>query len=281
MIMRVIQITTNKMMMNSPVKKFLTILYCSILISCSQLTDNKQEPVESLNLDLTNEANFEIPFYELGPDYPQINFPDYEYRVSKGDIISIMIWGQNEAFPIAAINSSSSPLFARTIDERGNIFIPYIGPIPVEGLTFFQVREIVTKALSSKFINPQVDISLESTSNKNKVFVLGEINRPLEIELGVSELSLTSAINQASGLNLLTANPRRIYVIRNYNESPAIYLMKLDNPDAYLRAVNFILFPEDIVFVETSTTSRWNRFIRNIFPFAQIVNQIDQVSTRN
>lgn len=212
---------------------------------------------------------------------PESSRSNYKYTLSEGDIISLVVWGLDEAFPMSGGGFVSSPIYSRLIDENGYVFVPYIGKVFVNGKTLSEARLSITEALGTEFVNPQVDINLQTPSNINQVFVTGEIRRPVEIPLGISPLSLTAALNRANGINLNTANASQIYVIRSAKNDPKIYKLDLSNANSYFVASNFELYKQDIVYVGTSSITKWNRYLTQIFPFASFINQIDQVDQRD
>ena len=62
------------------------------------------------------------------------------YLVSTGDILSIVVFGQNEFFPVANIGGNN-PYTSRLVDQNGEIFFPYAGTIKVSGKTFSEIRK--------------------------------------------------------------------------------------------------------------------------------------------
>lgn len=135
------------------------------------------------------------------------------------------------------------------------------------------------------------DTVLIPESHRNKVFLMGEVSKPSAYTISAGHLSLTEALNEAQGLNSLTASPRRIYVIRNAishavmdtyeNGEPSdttvaenaaynatIYHLDASNPAAYALADQFALQPRDIVYVSLAPITQWHRFISQLIPSA-------------
>jgi len=71
-----------------------------------------------------------------------------------------------------------------------------------------------------------------------------------------SRMTFVDALGDAGGINPITSEPSKIYVIRK-GAKPQIYLLNADSPDALLFADRFGLQPRDIVFVSTSRITRW------------------------
>ena len=60
------------------------------------------------------------------------------------------------------------------------------------------------------------------------------------------------------GINQLTANPSRIYVIRGDYKKPTVYQVDAGRPDAMLLAQRFPLLPNDVIYVSEAGSTRWN-----------------------
>lgn len=122
---------------------------------------------------------------------------------------------------------------------------------------------------------------------ETKVYVLGEVTRPLALPLRNGRLTLNEALGESGGINPISGNPRQIYVIRTRNgagaavadasrevspTSPEIYHLDASNPIAYALAEGFELKSRDVVFVDPVPLVLWNRVISLVLPSAAAVN---------
>ncbi|MCF7950352.1 MAG: polysaccharide biosynthesis/export family protein [Spirochaetaceae bacterium] len=118
------------------------------------------------------------------------------------------------------------------------------------------------------------DVLLVPDSSRRKVFVLGEVERPGSFLMERQGMSLAEAISEAGGVNLSTANPGRIYVIRGTPNRPKIFHLDMRSADAIILADAFDLEGRDAVYVDTAPLPRWNRaVISQIAPTLGIVEQ--------
>lgn len=199
---------------------------------------------------------------------------NYSYKIGSGDQISVSVWGLPEVFPMVNVTPDQN---LRRVDQNGNIFFPYAGIIKAANKTQDQLREDVTTALSNYFNEPQVDVTI-SRFNSQQVFVLGEVTKPSKLNITDIPISLSDALGNSFGLNPNTAGPD-VFIIRQArdNELPQIFYVNLDNPSFLIDAGNFYLLDNDIVYVNSSGTTRWNKVISQFFPFASFLNTVENI----
>ncbi len=103
--------------------------------------------------------------------------------------------------------------------------------------------------------------------NSDAIHVFGEVTRP-GVYFPNLEYSLTELIS-TSGLNQLTANAKKVYVIREkFSSFLEIDIFQLDikNPVNLIAGRKFMLQSKDIVFVPPTEIVKWNRTISLLLP---------------
>ena len=103
--------------------------------------------------------------------------------------------------------------------------------------------------------------------NSDALHVFGEVTKP-GIYFPNMDYSLTELISSA-GMNKLTANASKVYVIReDYNSFLKINVFKLNikNPINLVVGKRFMLQPKDIVFIPPTGLVKWNRVISLLTP---------------
>ena len=190
-------------------------------------------------------------------------------------MITVAVWGLPEIFPMVNISADQN---LRRVDQNGNIFFPYAGLTQASNKTQDELRLDLTNALSVYFNEPQVDVTI-SRFNSQQVFVLGEVTRPLKINITDVPLSLSDALGNFFGLNKNTAG-KDVFIIRQAieNNLPEIFYANLDHPSFLIDAGNFFLSDSDIVFINSSSTTRWNKVVSQFFPFASFLNTVDNIN---
>ena len=204
------------------------------------------------------------------------NFPKKNYKIGIGDEILITVWGLPEVFPLTGINIEAN---LRRVDSSGKIYFPYVGLTKAEGLTQNELRTSLTDKLSQYFTNPQLDVGI-GRFNSQKIYILGEITKPSKINLSDIPFSLSDALGEVNGLNTNTSNGSQVFIIRNDGDSnlPKIFIADMSSPANFINSGSFYLQNNDIIYVNASGTTRWNRVISQFFPFSTFLASVNSLS---
>ena len=258
---------------NMNMRKIASIIFTILLVQACSIIPGVKSPKQ-----LTNISGFDIKqIIDVTPQIIESQSDQLDlYKISRGDELSIIVYGQNEIFPVTSVGARS-PYIAKIVDGRGEIFFPYVGRINVEGSTVSEVRDILTKGLSESFKDPQIDLSITNYNPRRRVYVVGEVIKPGNIPIGPSNLTLSDAISQSRGLSPITSDPRDVFVIRkDYdNNSGVVFRIDLSNASMFKYSGEFILESGDVIYVGPADITKWNRFISQLFPFASLATQID------
>ena len=112
-----------------------------------------------------------------------------DYAVASGDIIQTRFWG---AFVYDA---------TLTVDPKGNIFLPHVGPVPVLGVRNQDLQRVVNSAAAKVFranVNSYASIA---AAQPVRIFVSGFVNRP-GLYNGTSMDGLLHFLDQSGGIDL-------------------------------------------------------------------------------
>jgi len=250
-------------------KLIIKFILATFIASCSLAPGMKEPSRFNTNVDIIeiNPSLIESQ-KEAGDDFEN-------YKITTGDILSIVVFGQQDFFPIT-YSGQNNPYTSKLVDNNGEIFFPYAGVVKVEGLTVADVRNLVTQRLSENFKDPQIDVSIVEFNQKRNIYILGEVRRPKTISIGLVPLTLSDAISEAQGLATNTARGSRVYVIRARNET--LYQANMADASSFIVAGTFSLLPGDIIYVGPADITKWNRFVSQLFPFASFLTQVDNLN---
>ncbi len=118
--------------------------------------------------------------------------------------------------------------------------------------------------------------------SERKVFVVGETSKQISLLIDQNRrtTTLTEAISDAGGVDQITSNPGRIFVLRGTDnpEEKLIYHINAKSPDALILANHFQIWPRDVIYVGTAGITRWNRVISQLFPssVSSVIRTVDK-----
>lgn len=113
--------------------------------------------------------------------------------------------------------------------------------------------------------------------NLNKIFVMGEVLKPSAVIMNKGRLTLAEALGEVGGVDPITSNPARVFVMRSGQGKPSLFHLNTRTPDALILADRFELEPHDVVYVDTAEVTRWNRVISQISPTFQLLNTMGRI----
>ena len=124
-----------------------------------------------------------------------------DYKISPGDRVLLRVWGARQYDDVLIV------------DQQGNIFIPEIGPLYVEGINQANLQSEIERQISHVYTsNVEVYTSLLNAQPIG-VFVTGFVNSPGQYAGGTHD-SVISFIDRAGGIDFERGSFRNIQVKR-------------------------------------------------------------------
>ena len=111
-----------------------------------------------------------------------------DYAISTGDNIQVRFWG---AFEFDAM---------LTVDPKGNIFLPHVGPVQVLGVHNKDIQRVMDSAVSKVFRSNVNSYASLAAAQPVRIFVSGFVNRP-GLYSGTSMDSMLHYLDQAGGID--------------------------------------------------------------------------------
>lgn len=127
--------------------------------------------------------------------------------IGPGDTLDIQIYEAGVSLfagtrPMAAAGGNGAAqaerLPAMRVDDKGQIFVPFVGRMRAGGLTSTQLAGAIRAALKDMSQNPQVVVGI-AQSVTNSVILGGEVARPGRLVLTTNRETLTEAIALSGG----------------------------------------------------------------------------------
>ena len=137
-----------------------------------------------------------------------------------------------------------------TLDDRGMVALPLVGPVKLAGLTLEQatakIRELYDK---DYLVNPKVTIQVDQFAVL-RFTVLGQVQRPGSFEFPPNEsLNLLEGLAMAGGYTRLAA-PNKVTLQRNVNGEVKVFHLDADAMARDKTNKPFQILPGDTVTVE-------------------------------
>ena len=107
------------------------------------------------------------------------------YRIKPGDVLQISVWGEPELQG------------AVLVAPDGAFSFPLVGHVDARGKTAAQLQETVRERLTTYIATPVVTVSIEEI-NGNKIYVIGQVNRPGEFVMN-PVVDVMQALSMAGG----------------------------------------------------------------------------------
>lgn len=170
-----------------------------------------------------------------------------------GDTVDVTLWTApaSSAAPAASGPPASGEgikkldLGQYTVDESGQLVLPYAGPMPVNGLTMAQAEQNITASFAAipQFAHPQVSLTMVSNRHQH-IVVTGAASRPLIVDWKTGGVSLNDVITLAGGYkgDALTTND--VVILRGDKRYTLSMKSALET--------NVPLYPGDVVVLEHS-----------------------------
>ncbi|MBO3271815.1 MULTISPECIES: polysaccharide biosynthesis/export family protein [Hymenobacter] len=183
-----------------------------------------------------------------------VSNPRPNYRLQPGDVLSIRVQGADskltEPFNITGtqIMNSGDPgtlyLTGYPIGEDGNISLPTVGKLKVQGLDISQAQTLVQKNISNYVLNVNVLVKLLSF----KITVLGEVRSPGRYFIYNPQATILEGLGMAGDLTEF-GNRENVKLVRQTLNGPEVVLINLTDPKL-LQSPYYYLLPNDALYVE-------------------------------
>ena len=129
------------------------------------------------------------------------------------------------------------------VDENGDVEMPVLGKLHVDGLKRPEVEQLVKQRLEQQVLNPLVQVKLVGA----KVSVLGEVNAPSQVPMTSGRMTILEALAAAGDM---TPYGRRdnVLVTREVDGKLEIARVNLRSADLYTSPY-YYLQQNDVVYV--------------------------------
>jgi polysaccharide export outer membrane protein len=181
--------------------------------------------------------------------------------IQQGDILGISVTSNSDPSAVAVFNynlnrvsgvntdyTPSNAVVGYLVDNKGNIQVPYLGTIKVEGYTTIDLRDILTKALV-KYVNlPVVNIRILNF----KVAVMGDVLKPDVYSFSNEKVTIVQALAAAGDLTI-TAKRKTVLLIREVDGRRQFIPIDLTSKKVF-ESPYFYLKNNDVIYADPDRT---------------------------
>ncbi len=107
--------------------------------------------------NLDESRGFEMNLIDASPELTAV--------LGIGDVLQVTIWERGENGLFSPIGGATS--LVAEVEERGTIYLPYVGNVRAAGRTADGLRRAIVKLLSEKTLDPQVEVRRETGDSKS------------------------------------------------------------------------------------------------------------------
>ena len=206
-----------------------------------------------------------ILFYSDNPDASNL------YNLSGNSGASGMSSGLDLGSAAAGGAAGGTAGASYLVDDAGNILMPRLGPVHVEGLTKAALKILLIEKIDTLLKHPYAEVRF---LNK-RVTLLGEIAKPGVINMPEERLNILDAVALSGDLTAF-ARYDNIMVVREENGKRTIGRLNIKDPGIY-KSPFFYLEQGDFVYIEPvrkKPTGTDATLLRNVSITATIVSTI-------
>ncbi|MCU4306308.1 polysaccharide biosynthesis/export family protein [Acinetobacter ursingii] len=133
-------------------------------------------------------------------------------------------------------------------------------------------------SLHKLLIQPNDTIYVNTKQNQ-KLYVMGESSKSQALSLRDQGMTLSDVLGESEGINPYSASAARIYVMRTnlQTRTSTIYHLDLSSIGNLALANQFQMQKNDIVYIDATGLTRWQRIMNQIVPFSSALYTFDQL----
>lgn len=203
----------------------------------------------------------------------------FENKIQPNDRLSIKIYNQSGADGHQMTSMLTSRLEGRyasseemgmLVTKHGTVRLPLIGAVELSGLTEDEAAIKLIEAYKKYLRDPYVIVEMMN----QRIFVLGEVNKPGVVPVINGAMNLIEAIARSGDLTDY-AERTNIKIIRGDLRAPSVRVIDLTDMTTIV-ASNLYIRPNDIVYIQPRGMKGYNMAFKEIAPPFQLLSNILQ-----
>ena len=149
---------------------------------------------------------------------------------------------------VNAGGNNTNPLLGFIVDAKGEVTIPKLGSIKIDGLTFSEAKSLLETKLREYVKDPIVQLRYLNF----RISILGEVQSPGTFNVTYQDITIFQALGLAGDLTMY-GKRNSVIVMRKEGDKCQLARIDLTSSDL-LKSPYFHLQSGDVVYVEPNTT---------------------------
>lgn len=141
-------------------------------------------------------------------------------------------------------NTSGQSKFLYLIREDGNVLLPMVGDVKLEGLTLYQANAFLKEKYAKFYTSPFINLTI----NNRRVIILGGTKGGTVIPLENEKTTLLEVLAIYGGIDN-AAKAHNIRLIRGDLQNPEVQIIDLTTIEG-MKQANLEIYPNDVVYIE-------------------------------
>ena len=155
-----------------------------------------------------------------------------------------------------------------SINENGEVEIPFIGSIVVVGLTLREAHQRVDQEVAKLFSNYHLQIRLGGV----RFSLLGEFNKPGKAVILQNQVTIFEALAIGGDLTAV-ANREKVHLVRQYPDGTKIHQINLLDRSV-IESPFYFIKPNDVIYAEPLEQRSWGIGITGAQTFTTIISTL-------
>lgn len=127
--------------------------------------------------------------------------------LARGDMVRLAVWESGENKLLTTAGAPAAELQPAQVSSGGSVFVPYVGPVKVAGLSPEAAREKIQSHVSAMI--PSAQVQLEATpGTANSVDLVGGVSNPGRVPLTDRSITVLGLIALGGGPSGSIENPQ-------------------------------------------------------------------------
>lgn len=196
-----------------------------------------------------------------------LEYNKVELKLQVNDILDIQISSMNPEVNALFENVSKSSVQAAqataqtggdlfyltgfSINDKGQVDIPFVGPVYVLGLTLSEAHAVIDSAVNKLFTNYHLQVKLGGV----RFSAIGEFQRPGKRVVMQNQVTLFEAIALCGDLTNV-ADRKAVKLVRQYPGGSKVHVISLLDRDI-IKSPFYFIQPNDVIYAEPLPQRSW------------------------